>query len=56
MLSNIIDHLLQRDSKIPETYARLLKNEYRNVPAGYVEQFVRENNRLPNHKELVDAI
>jgi hypothetical protein len=56
MLKQVIDHLLQREQKVPADYARMIRAEYRSVPYDYVEYFLEKNKRLPTHSELLNAI
>lgn len=56
MFTSIITHILNKESKIPEDYLRMVRAEYRSVPEGYVEYFLQENNRLPTPEELQYAI
>ena len=51
-----IETLLQRETKIPSDYARMVRAEYRNVPFDYVEYFLEKNKRLPTPSELQNAI
>ena len=56
MLTKFIDHLLQRETKVPADYARMIRAEYRNVPFDYVEYFLEKNKRLPTPSELQNAL
>ena len=56
MLTKIIEQLLQRETKIPAAYERMVRFEYRNEPFDYVEHFAKTDNRLPTPEELQNAI
>jgi hypothetical protein len=56
MLKQVIDHLLQRDLRVPEEYARMVRAEYRNVPFDYVEYHLQTYKRLPTPEELQNAL
>lgn len=52
----IMETLLQREQKVPQEYARMLRSEYRNVPFDYVEYHLQTYKRLPTPEELQNAI
>jgi len=56
MLLAIAKQLFKREKKIPESYMRMLKSEFRSVSTEYVEVFLEQNNRLPTQEELKHAI
>ena len=56
MLTSIIMRMLNRESKIPEEYLKMVRAEYRSVPEDYIEYFLKENKRLPTPEELHYAI
>jgi hypothetical protein len=56
MLLKFAKYLLKREQKIPETYLRMVRAEYRSVPLDYVEYFLAQNKRLPSPQELLNAI
>ena len=56
LLLSIIAHLLNKESKVPEEYMKMIRAEYRSVPEEYVKYFLQENKRLPTPEELQNAI
>jgi hypothetical protein len=56
MLTKFINQLLQRESKVPEYYVRMIRSEYRSVPFDYVEHYLQTHKRLPTQEELQNAI
>jgi hypothetical protein len=56
MFTSIIAYILNKESKIPEEYLKMIRAEYRSVPEDYVEYFLETNNRLPTPQELLNAI
>jgi len=56
MFTRILETMFKREQKIPESYLRMVKSEYRSVPLDYVEHFLEQNKRLPTPQELYNAI
>ena len=56
MFTSIIMQILNRESKIPEDYLKMVRAEYRSVPEEYIEYYLQENKRLPTPEELQYAI
>jgi len=56
MFTKIFKIIFKREQKIPESYLRMIKSEYRSVPVDYVEYFLEQNERLPTPQELQNAI
>jgi hypothetical protein len=42
--------------KVPESYMRMIRNEFRSVAPDYIEYFLKKNKRLPTTQELLNAI
>ena len=56
MIFYLITTLFQKEPKIPESFIRMVKAEYKSVPLEYVEYFYSKHNRLPTAEELYDVI
>lgn len=56
MLLLLITKLFQREPKVPESYMRMVRAEYRSVAPDYIEYFLEKNERLPTPQELLNAI
>lgn len=56
MLLLLITKLFQREPKVPESYLRMVRAEFRSVPEDYIDYFLEKNERLPTPQELHNAI
>lgn len=56
MLYYFMSKLFAQPSKVPSSYLRMIRNEFREISPEYVESFLKKNNRLPTVQELQHAI